>query len=97
MSLDEKLLYIEKWGVNQFESCDECQKSNLATRCFVAARIGPECGNCLHAGKQCHFPTADMLDSSEEENTRESVIIVQEDDVVIRRKRTHQVLSCFHN
>src|SRR5580704_10034054 len=65
MSLDEQLLYIERWGFNQFPGCKQCQESGLGTRCFVAQKISTSCGNCLHTGKQCHFPATA---SSEEDH-----------------------------
>src|ERR1700737_5253383 len=94
MSLDDQLLYIEKWGVNQFKPCDECINSNLNKRCFVAPKVSRRCGNCLVSGKQCHFSRPGMVDSDEDEELR---AIVQEDDVVIGQRqvsRVHQRPPC---
>jgi len=76
MSLDDQLKYIDKWGVNQFEACRECIQSGLGTRCFVAARVSPRCGNCLRVGKQCHFSQT-IDDSVDEEEEEDEVINVE--------------------
>ena len=74
MSLDDQVKYIDKWGVNQFESCRECAESGLGTRCFVAERVSPRCGNCLRVGKQCHF--SQTIDSDDDEDEDENVDMV---------------------
>jgi hypothetical protein len=56
LSLADQLTYIEKWGV-KVPACQECTRTNLQNRCFVARKVSPECGNCLQAGKPCHFTT----------------------------------------
>jgi hypothetical protein len=84
MSLDDQLIYIERWGVNQFEACRECKDSGLANRCFMAERISPRCGNCLRVGKACHF--AQTIDSEDDEATdndeSDNVQIIVIDDPV---------------
>lgn len=70
ISLEDKLLYIERWGVNQYEACKECQDADMGVRCFVAAKVSPRCGNCLREGKQCHF--LEIIDSSDDEHESQS-------------------------
>ena len=85
-SLEEKLSYIDRFGVNQFKGCIQCQESGFGNRCFLAQKISPKCGNCLLTAKECHFDKEE-----EEEEDQEMVVenghkrIVQEDDVVITR------------
>jgi len=85
ISIEDQLVYIEKYGVAQRDGCKECRNERRENKCLVAAKISPRCGNCLRAGKECHFTLA--LDSEEDEgSTRGSVTIIQEDDVVIRKR-----------
>lgn len=92
MTPDDQLLYIERWGVNQLEGCRECKANGLDTRCFVASKVGPRCGNCLRAGKECHFP--ETIDSSDDDLSDDSQIIaiVQEDEVTIQKRGERRVL-----
>lgn len=94
MTLDDQLLYIERWGVNQFEGCKECKESGLGNRCFVALKVSERCGYCLRAGKECHFPETIEESDDEEDDVVEvgRTAIVQEDEVVIR-KRDHARVS----
>jgi hypothetical protein len=77
LSLDDQLRYIEKWG-SKVESCKECKERGLGNRCFVAAKVGSKCGNCLRAGKKCHFLTPENNDVQNnnvpEETFQENVI-----------------------
>jgi len=89
MTLDDQLLYINKWGVNQAEGCQECQQAGLGARCFVAVKVSQHCGNCLKTKKRCSF-VVDEDDDAEEEMDEEDrhvrkVSIVEEEPVVIRR------------
>jgi hypothetical protein len=93
MTLDDQLLYIQRWGVHQLECCRECRANGLGSRCFVASKVSPRCGNCLRAGKECHFP--EIIDSSEDDSgdDNQPVAIVQEDDVIIRKRGDPEVFT----
>src|SRR5208282_4448785 len=93
MTLGDQLLYIQRWGVNQLEECRECRANGLGSLCFVASKVSPRCGNCLRAGKECHFP--EIIDSSEDDRSDDSapMAIVQEDEVTIRKRADTQVLT----
>lgn len=88
MTVDDQLLYIERWGVNQFDGCIECKEVGLGARCFVASKISPRCGHCLQTGKECHFPEYVELSDDEENDVIEvnKKTIVQEDEVIVRQK-----------
>jgi hypothetical protein len=73
MSLDDQLLFIERWGVDQKEACTQCRAGRRGTRCVLAEKISPKCRNCLRAGKECRFESADA-DTEEEESELEEVI-----------------------
>src|SRR5271167_3623181 len=87
MTIDDQLLYIERWGVNQFDGCIECKEVGLGTRCFVASKVSPHCGRCLQTGKECHFPEYVELSDDEKGAVVEvnKMTIVQEDEVVVRQ------------
>lgn len=90
MTLDDQLLYIRRWGINQPEGCRECRANGLGSRCFVAAKVSPRCGNCLRAAKDCHFP--ETLDSSEEDTSSDNQPIpIVQDEVIIRKRGDREV------
>jgi len=99
MSLDDQIKYIDKWGVNQLEACRECGESGLGTRCFVAERVSPRCGNCLRVGKQCHFSQTIDSDDDEDEDENVDLVIIspgavgKNDHVTKRRKGDNNVES----
>jgi hypothetical protein len=70
LSLDDQLLYIEKWG-SKVEPCKECKEAGLGNRCFVAKKVSSKCGNCIHAGKKCHFFTTEKNDGQNDDVPRE--------------------------
>jgi hypothetical protein len=88
MTIDDQLLYIERWGVNQIDGCIECKDEGLGTRCFVASKISPQCGRCLQTGKECHFPKYVELSDEEESDVVEvnKMTTVRENEVVVRQK-----------
>ena len=86
MTLDDQILFIERWGVNQLERCRECTQNGSSTHCLVASNVSPRCGNCLRAGRQCHF--TETIDGDDN-----LMPIVQEDEVIIRRRGDSQVLA----
>src|SRR5271170_7179173 len=101
MSIVDQVKYIAKWGVKQVEACRECSESGRGTRCFVAERVSPRCGNCLQVGKQCHFSqTIDSDHDSEDEDddnvnlVRISPEAVEKDDhFATQRKGNNKVES----
>lgn len=78
LSLADQLTYIEKWGI-KVPACQECTETNLENRCFVAKKISPKCGNCLHAGKPCYFPTT--AETATTEVTKEGKTI--QDEIIV--------------
>lgn len=88
MDIDDQLKYIDKWGVSQVDACRECAESGLGTRCFVAARVSPRCGNCLRVGKPCHFSQT-ILDSDDDPEEQED----EEDEVIDVEIMTHKEME----